>query len=130
MLPITITAGYFRISLLTKLNIELRRAYYTSSSMVCEQIAAIRTVASLNRELALHNQYMNSLAGPLRKFIYSTLKSAAVPSFYQMSDIALRFGSKSRVFFQCNRFLVWEHPLAERGMYLSSVLCVVHTLKL
>jgi ATP-binding cassette, subfamily B (MDR/TAP), member 1 len=78
LLPITVMAGYLRFSLLNKLNDQLRTAYEESANMACEQVAAIRTVASLNREVALHAEFVESLHGPVRKAMYSTLKSTAV----------------------------------------------------
>lgn len=75
LLPIGVTAGYLRFSLLNNLNAQLRDAYSHSANLACEQVAAIRTVASLNREIALHEEYMESLRAPVRKAMYNTLKS-------------------------------------------------------
>jgi hypothetical protein len=66
--------GYFRFSLLNKLNVQLREAYESSANIACEQVAAIRTVASLNREIALHTEFVSSLQRPVRKALKSTLK--------------------------------------------------------
>jgi len=77
LLPIGVTAGYLRFSLLNNLNAQLRDAYSHSANLACEQVAAIRTVASLNREIALHQEYMESLRAPVRKAMYNTLKSNA-----------------------------------------------------
>jgi ATP-binding cassette, subfamily B (MDR/TAP), member 1 len=82
LLPITVAAGYLRFSLLNKLNDQLRGAYQNSAEIACEQVAAIRTVASLNREIPLHAEYMESLRAPVRKALYSTLKSTLVSSLY------------------------------------------------
>ena len=78
LLPITVMAGYLRFALLNKLNDQLRHAYEESAQMACEQVAAIRTVASLNRERALHREFMESLKAPVRLAMYSTLKSTLV----------------------------------------------------
>jgi len=78
LLPATVMAGYLRFALLNKLNDQLRLAYQNSANMACEQVAAIRTVASLNREVALHEEFVQSLVAPVRKAMYSTLKSAFV----------------------------------------------------
>ena len=75
LLPVTVAAGYLRFSLLNNLNAQLRDAYGTSANLACEQVAAIRTVASLNREIALHEEYMASLKAPVRKAMINTLKS-------------------------------------------------------
>jgi len=71
-------AGYLRLALLNNLNRELSGAYSNSANIACEQVAAIRTVASLNREIALHQEYVDSLHAPVRKAMYSTLKSTGV----------------------------------------------------
>lgn len=82
LLPITVMSGYLRFSLLNKLNDQLRGAYENSAQIACEQVAAIRTVASLNREISLHAEYMESLRAPVRKALYNTLKSTLVYSFF------------------------------------------------
>lgn len=71
-------AGYLRFALLNKLNDQLRGAYENSAQIACEQVAAIRTVASLNREVALHKEFVESLKAPVRRAMYSTFKSTAV----------------------------------------------------
>ena len=78
LLPATVTAGYVRFALLNKLNLQLRKAYGKSANIACEQVAAIRTVASLNREVALHKEFIESLDAPVREALYGTLKSSAV----------------------------------------------------
>jgi len=80
LIPITVMAGFLRFSLLNKLNVQLRTAYESSANIACEQVAAIRTVASLNREVALHREFMDSLNVPVRRALYSTLKSTLVLS--------------------------------------------------
>jgi ATP-binding cassette, subfamily B (MDR/TAP), member 1 len=77
-MPITLMAGYLRFSLLNKLNDQLRGSYENSAQLACEQVAAMRTVASLNREVALHEEYVESLKAPVRRAMYSTLKTTAV----------------------------------------------------
>ena len=79
-------AGYLRFALLNKLNDQLRRAYENSAEIACEQVAAIRTVASLNREVALHEEFVESLKAPVRRAMYSTLKSTAVRSLLCDAD--------------------------------------------
>ena len=102
-------AGYLRFSLLNKLNDQLRGAYENSAQITCEQVAAIRTVASLNREIALHVEYMESLRAPVHKAMYSTLKSTFVSyRFYMVLIIDVCIGSKYRVFCKCFGFLVWK----------------------
>lgn len=86
LIPITVMAGYLRFSLLNKLNEQLRTAYEDSAQIACEQVAAIRTVASLNREIALHSEYMESLKAPVRRAMYSTMKSTLVSFLRYWSD--------------------------------------------
>ena len=71
-------AGYMRTHLLTALDAQLREAYEKSASLACDQVAAIRTVASLKREVALHKEFCESLRAPMRKAMRATLGSAAV----------------------------------------------------
>ena len=78
LLPVTVTAGYLRFALLNKLNAQLRTAYEASAQIACEQVAAIRTVASLNRERSLHDEYVESLKAPVRVALFSTFKSTFV----------------------------------------------------
>ena len=102
-------AGYLRFSLLNKLNDQLRGAYENSAQITCEQVAAIRTVASLNREIALHAEFMESLRAPVRKAMYSTLKSTFVLSrIYSVLMIDVCIGSKYCFFCKCFGFLVWK----------------------
>jgi ATP-binding cassette, subfamily B (MDR/TAP), member 1 len=78
LLPVGVGAGYLRFALLNNLNRNLRDAYSQSATLATEQVAAIRTVASLNREKTLHQEYMASLETPVRKAMYNTLQSTAV----------------------------------------------------
>jgi len=57
---------------------DLRDAYGKSAGLACEQIAAIRTVASLRREDALHAEFVAALDSPVRKAMLSTTKSTFV----------------------------------------------------
>lgn len=75
LLPVAVVAGYFRFALLNNLNSQLKKAYGNSANLACEQVAAIRTVASLNRELKLLDEYMESLKAPVRAAMWNTLKS-------------------------------------------------------
>lgn len=57
---------------------DVREAYGKSAQIACEQIAAIRTVASLRREAALHAEFLASMDAPVRKAMLSTAKSTFV----------------------------------------------------
>lgn len=78
VMPIALVAGYMRFHLLSALDNELRTAYEQAATLACEQVAAIRTVASLNREIALHKEFCQSLKAPMMKAMHSTLQTAAV----------------------------------------------------
>ena len=80
MLPILLVAGYFEMRLQDHLQDDLREAYGKSAQIACEQIAAIRTVASLRRESALHAEFVESLNAPVRNAMLSTAKSTFVCS--------------------------------------------------
>ena len=66
------------MSLQDHLQDDLRDAYGKSAQIACEQIAAIRTVASLRREVALHAEFVTSLDAPIKKAMLSTTKSTFV----------------------------------------------------
>ena len=78
LLPILIITGYFSIRLQDHLQDNLRDAYGNSAALACEQIAAIRTVASLRREAALHAEFVTSMNAPVRKAMLTTAKSTFV----------------------------------------------------
>lgn len=80
MLPVLLVAGYFEMRLQDHLQDDLREAYGKSAQIACEQIAAIRTVASLRRESALHGEFVESLNAPVQNAMISTAKSTFVCS--------------------------------------------------
>jgi ATP-binding cassette, subfamily B (MDR/TAP), member 1 len=106
LLPITVVAGYLRFALLNKLNAQLQKAYEGSAQFACEQVAAIRTVASLNREVALHAEFVESLKAPVRQAMYSTLKSTFVFLLCMALIVDVCSWSKSGVFHECFAILV------------------------
>lgn len=80
LLPILLIAAFLVMRLQEHLQDDLRHAYGNSAAIACEQIAAIRTVASLRRENALHAEFVSSLDAPVRKAMLSTIKSTFVIS--------------------------------------------------
>ena len=66
------------MKLMDHLQDHLRDAFGQSASLICEQVASIRTIASLRREDALVDEYSNSLRAPVRKAMISTIKSTMV----------------------------------------------------
>jgi ATP-binding cassette subfamily B (MDR/TAP) protein 1 len=78
LLPVLVVLGFFQVKLMDHLQDHLRDAYGTSAALVCEQIASIRTVASLRRENAILAEFQNSINVPVRKAMISTIKSTLV----------------------------------------------------
>ena len=78
VLPVLLVTGFLEMRLQDHLQDALRDAYGNSAAIACEQIAAIRTVASLRREAALHAEFVTSLNAPVRKAMLSTAKSTFV----------------------------------------------------
>jgi ATP-binding cassette subfamily B (MDR/TAP) protein 1 len=68
---------------------DLRDAYGKSAQIACEQIAAIRTVASLRRENALHMEFVTSMDAPVRKAMLSTTKSTFVHHLCENSNYSI-----------------------------------------
>jgi ATP-binding cassette, subfamily B (MDR/TAP), member 1 len=87
LLPILLLTGFFEMRFQNRLQDDLRDAYGKSAMIACEQIAAIRTVASLRREAALHAEFVASMNAPVRKGMISSAKSTFVyPFFLYLSD--------------------------------------------
>jgi ATP-binding cassette subfamily B (MDR/TAP) protein 1 len=80
-LPVLIVTAFMQMRLMDHLQDHLRDAYGNSAALATEQIAAIRTVASLRRENALHAEFCDSLDAPVRKAMISTIKSTLVGPF-------------------------------------------------
>jgi ATP-binding cassette, subfamily B (MDR/TAP), member 1 len=78
LLPVLVITGYFSIRLQDHIQDNLRDAYGNSAALACEQIAAIRTVASLRREAALHAEFVSSMNAPVRNAMLSTAKATLV----------------------------------------------------
>ena len=87
LLPVGVMAGYMRTHLLSTLDTQRREAYEKSATLACDQVAAIRTIASLKREIALHKEFCHSLKAPMLKAIRSTLGRAIVSHFNNENDI-------------------------------------------
>lgn len=87
LIPVGVMAGYLRTHLLATLDTKMRKAYEASATLACDQVASIRTIASLKREIALHKEFCQSLKAPMRKALRSTLGSAAVCPSQGEADI-------------------------------------------
>ena len=78
VLPVLVVMGFFQVKFIHHLQDDLRDAYGKSAALTCEQIAAIRTVASLRREAALLVEFCDSLNAPVRRAMIATTKSTFV----------------------------------------------------
>lgn len=78
VLPVLLILGFFQVKLMDHLQDHLRDAYGNSAALVCEQIASIRTVASLRRENAILAEFQESINLPVRRAMISTIKSTLV----------------------------------------------------
>lgn len=70
--------GYFRFRLQRTLTDNLRKSYAHSADVACEQVSAIRTVASLNRETYVLRQFVESLKQPVHEALIKTLRGTLV----------------------------------------------------
>ena len=86
LLPVLLVTGYLEMRLQDHLQDDLREAYGKSAQLACEQISAIRTVASLRRENALLSEFVLSMEGPVRKAMLSTAKSTFVSNLSTFSN--------------------------------------------
>jgi hypothetical protein len=59
---------------------DLRQASSKAAILTCEQVASIRTIASLRRESGINDEFRQILDMTVNKELLSTLKSAAVSS--------------------------------------------------
>jgi ABC-type bacteriocin/lantibiotic exporter with double-glycine peptidase domain len=87
MLPVLVVLGFFQVKLMDHLQDHLRDAYGSSAALVCEQIASIRTVASLRRETAILAEFQDSINSPVRQAMISTIKSTTVFLLYRLANI-------------------------------------------
>lgn len=93
MLPVLVVLGFFQVKLMDHLQDHLRDAYGSSAALVCEQIASIRTVASLRRENAILAEFQYSINVPVRRAMISTIKSttvSSIPTDFLILDICFQ----------------------------------------
>ncbi|KAJ5158989.1 ABC transporter integral membrane type 1 [Penicillium coprophilum] len=84
-IPIVLTCGLVRLKILGEMARQSKEAYTASATFACEASSAIKTVASLNLERHVQEQYHNILETQRRKSLVSTLKSSV---FYAGSQSA------------------------------------------
>ncbi|KAJ3055001.1 GTPase-activating protein, partial [Quaeritorhiza haematococci] len=64
-LPILISAGVFRMKILTYFSEKAKKSYQQSAQLATEAVASIKTVQSLNLEPTVHERYLRILHKPL-----------------------------------------------------------------
>jgi len=77
-IPILLGCGFFRFWMLAHFEHRAKKAYESSASYACEATSAIRTVASLTREVDVWEHYHRSLVAQAQKSLRSVLKSSAL----------------------------------------------------
>ncbi|PGH18238.1 hypothetical protein AJ79_00577 [Helicocarpus griseus UAMH5409] len=93
-LPVLLGCGYYRFHILAVFQTRSKNAYEKSASYACEATSAIRTVASLTREVDVSESYHGQLEVQARKSLISVLKSSVLYAASQslmMFCIALGF---------------------------------------
>ncbi|KAJ5494554.1 hypothetical protein N7463_010641 [Penicillium fimorum] len=83
--PIVLTCGFIRLKILGEMARQSKAAYAASATYACEASSAIKTVASLNLERHVQQQYHNILEAQRQKSVVLTLKSS---TFYAASQSA------------------------------------------
>lgn len=92
--PILLGCGFFRFWLLQRFSARAQKAYQHSASYACENISAIRTVASLTREQDVWDEYHSQLVEQGKRSLQSILKSSllyAASQSFMLLCIALGF---------------------------------------
>ncbi|KAI1433178.1 ABC transporter [Xylaria sp. CBS 124048] len=84
--PLIVAAGYLRYHMLAVFKLRSKQAYEKSASFASEAISAIRTVASLTREVDVLTQYRDSLVEQQKASLISVLKSSLL---YALSQATL-----------------------------------------
>ncbi|KAJ4859449.1 ABC transporter transmembrane region domain-containing protein [Trichoderma breve] len=87
IVPVLLFCGFYRVSILARFQAQSKKAYERSASYACEATSAIRTVASLSREVDVFATYKAQLDEQARAHFFSVLKSSI---FYALSQ-ALTF---------------------------------------
>jgi ATP-binding cassette subfamily B (MDR/TAP) protein 1 len=77
-IPVVLGCGFFRFWVLARFQNNMRKAYMKSASYACENTNAIRTVASLTREIDVYNHYHAQLVEQGNKALRSNLKNSTL----------------------------------------------------
>ncbi|KAJ5383180.1 hypothetical protein N7517_001091 [Penicillium concentricum] len=103
-IPIVLTCGLVRLQILGEMARQSKAAYAASATYACEASSAIKTVASLNLESHVQEEYHNILEAQRQKSVVSTLKSS---TFYAASQSA-NFLCISLAFWYGGRLIIHE----------------------
>jgi ATP-binding cassette subfamily B (MDR/TAP) protein 1 len=98
-IPVTLSAGFIRLKLVTLKDARLKVAYKASAQRACEAVSSIRTVASLTMEQNTVKVYHADLEGPTRMArrtaIYGNLLYALSQSIsFWVTALGFWYGSK------------------------------------
>ena len=77
-IPILLACGFLRFWMLARFQNRAKKAYESSASYACEATAAIRTVASLTREIDVWDHYHQALVEQQTKSLRSILRSSTL----------------------------------------------------
>jgi len=80
MLPILLAATTLNFRLADHLHDDLRQTSSKAVILACEQVASIRTIASLRRENGIQDKFCQMLDSAMKPALIYTLKSSAVGS--------------------------------------------------
>lgn len=98
-IPVTLSAGFIRLKLVTLKDAKLKLAYKASAQRACEAVASIRTVASLTMEKSSIQIYHEDLEGPTKvarkTAIYGNLLYALSQSIsFWVTALGFWYGSR------------------------------------
>lgn len=94
-IPIVLTCGLVRLKILGEIARQSKAVYAASATYACEASSAIKTVASLNLESHVLEEYHKILEAQRQKSVASTVKSSTFYAASQSANflcIALAFG--------------------------------------
>ena len=77
-IPVVLGCGFFRFWVLARFESNAQKSYKKSASYACENTNAIRTVASLTREVDVYNHYHVQLVEQGMKSLKSNLKNSTL----------------------------------------------------
>jgi ATP-binding cassette subfamily B (MDR/TAP) protein 1 len=77
-IPIVLGCGFFRFWVLARFDSNAKSSYKKSASYACENTNAIRTVASLTREMDIYDQYHTQLVEQGNKALRSNLRNSTL----------------------------------------------------